>query len=74
MTIEVHFPGRMKFGDLHKGKLFFHGSGIYVKSSDDTVTVVYKFAGLMNAGSLEAFPEDEVVQTIKDAIFKIGDY
>jgi len=74
MKIQIIKPGQCNFSEIYKGKLFHYETGVYLKTSDDTAVVIYKVAGLMNAGETEKIGKDQVVWRITDAVFTVGEY
>jgi hypothetical protein len=74
MTVSIIRPGQVTFEKIYKGKMFQYELGVYVKSGDDSAVVIYKQAGLMNAGESEKFSEDTIVWQIVDAVFTVGEY
>ena len=73
-SVRVIRPGQVTFEKVYKGKMFQYELGVYVKTGDDSAVVIYKQAGLMNAGEAEKFTKDAIVWQIMDAVFTVGEY
>ena len=75
MKVNINTPGQIAFEKVLPGKLFKYELGVYCKcrEEEDCAFVIYKQAGLMNAGEMETFKPDTLVISIKEATFVVGE-
>lgn len=75
MKVKFIQPGTTTFQKIYRGNLFFADGAVYVKSdkNPDEATVIYKTAGLMNAGGIEKMSPDKIVLSVVEATFIAGD-